>query len=326
MAKLDIAERRLPQDGRTHITLSGKRIDLRVATMPTMHGESLVLRLLDTSASGADLSDLGFDAKAEQSLRTQLQSPHGMIYVTGPTGSGKTTTLYAALRQLDSLRDKVVSIEDPVEYQIDGVTQIPVRGEIDLTFARILRSVVRHDPDIIMVGETRDPETADIAVHAALTGHLLLSTLHTNSAAGAIARLLDMGVEPYLLASVLRCVIGQRLVGVLCEGCRESYQASEDEHHLISRTGLLAPRALTLYHAKGCRSCNELGYTGRIAIFETLIITDPLRKLVRDQASSQEIHDAALRQGMTTMFQDGVQKAIAGLTTFEEVCRVTEEV
>ena len=326
LAKLDIAERRLPQDGRTHVTLAGKRVDLRVATMPTMHGESLVLRLLDTTGAGADLSKLGIEAATEKAFREQLAAPHGMLLVTGPTGSGKTTTLYAALRQLDAVGDKIVSIEDPVEYQISGVTQIQIRPEIDFSFARVLRSVVRHDPNIIMVGETRDPETADIAVHAALTGHLLLSTLHTNSAAGAIARLLDMKVEPYLLASVLKSVVGQRLVGVLCRECREPYQASEEERHILGRAVRDLPDQLELFRATGCRKCNEVGYTGRVAIFELLVVDEKIRRLIRERASTQEIVETAQSGGMTSMFEDGVRKAMAGTTTFEEVCRVTEEV
>ncbi|MCB2011785.1 MAG: type II/IV secretion system protein [Geminicoccaceae bacterium] len=325
LAKLDIAERRLPQDGRTQLTLGDRRIDLRVATIPTMNGESLVLRLLDTSAAGADLESVGLDGEREASLREQLAAPHGMILVTGPTGSGKTTTLYAGLRQLDAVRDKIISIEDPVEYQIEGVTQIQVRPEIDLTFARILRSVVRHDPNVIMVGETRDGETAEIAVHAALTGHLLLTTLHTNSAAGAVARLLDMGVEPYLLASVLRAIVGQRLVGKLCPECREPHPASEIERTILARSGLHVPHDLMLHRPVGCRSCNEIGFTGRIGIFELLLVDDAIRQFIRDRAPTQDILDAALRAGMTTMFRDGARKAMDGLTTFEEVCRVTEE-
>ncbi|MEZ5823551.1 MAG: GspE/PulE family protein [Geminicoccaceae bacterium] len=326
LAKLDIAERRLPQDGRTQLTLGERRIDLRVATIPTMNGESLVLRLLDTSSAGADLASVGLDPERETLLREQLAAPYGMILVTGPTGSGKTTTLYAGLRQLDAVRDKIISIEDPVEYQIDGVTQIQVRSEIELSFARILRSVVRHDPNVIMVGETRDGETAEIAVHAALTGHLLLTTLHTNSAAGAVARLLDMGIEPYLLASVLRAVVGQRLVGKLCTECREAYSASEVERTILARSGLEMPDDLTLYRPVGCRSCNEIGFVGRVGIFELLIVDDPVRQLIRERASTQDILNAALHNGMTTMFRDGARKAMDGTTTFEEVCRVTEEV
>jgi general secretion pathway protein E len=325
LAKLDIAERRLPQDGRSQLRLLDRPIDLRVATMPTIHGESLVIRLLDQAAGSVQLDQIGLRPENEAVLRRQLKAPHGMILVTGPTGSGKTTTLYGALRTLDAAADKIISIEDPIEYQIAGLTQIQVKPEIELSFARILRSVVRHDPNVVMVGETRDAETAEIAVHAALTGHLMLTTLHTNSAAGAVARLLDMGVEPYLLASVLRCVIGQRLVGVLCEQCKEAYVPSVDERHVFESRGIALPTPLRLHRPVGCRSCNEVGFTGRIGIFELLEIDESLRELIRDRAPSQALQAHALAHGMTSMFQDGLMKVLAGTTTLEEVCRVTEE-
>ena len=259
LAKLDIAERRLPQDGRARLTLLGRRIDLRVATAPSVHGESLVIRILDQSAQGGDFPDLGLGPDLEPKLRRALAAPHGMILVTGPTGSGKTTTLYAALRHLNKASDKLISIEDPIEYQIDGITQIQVKPEIELDFARVLRSVVRHDPDVIMVGETRDPETADIAVNAALTGHLLLTTLHTNSAAGAVARLLDMGVEPYLLASVLRGILGQRLVGILCPACKTRRPATADEAAFFTQAGLELPPDPQLCEAAGLRGLRGHG-------------------------------------------------------------------
>ena len=323
LAKLDIAERRLPQDGRVPLQMDGRRVDLRVATIPTVHGESVVIRLLDSAQGDVELSSLGLDTRDEAELRALLDSPHGMLLVTGPTGSGKTTTLYAALRTLDAERDKIISIEDPIEYQIAGVTQVQVKPEIDLTFAKVLRSVVRHDPNIVMVGETRDPETADIAVHAALTGHLLLSTLHTNSAAGAVARLLDMEVEPYLLASVLRGVVGQRLVGVLCRECREAHAPTDEERHFLDEAGLAHDDATVLYRAVGCRHCNEVGFTGRVGIFELLRVTEPVRDLIRNRASTQEVLARALRDGTTTMYRDGLQKALAGTTTFDEVRKVT---
>lgn len=322
LARLDIAERRLPQDGRARLELDGRRVDLRVATAPTVHGESLVVRLLESDRRGVGLDELGLAPEVEARLRGILRSPHGMLLVTGPTGSGKTTTLYAALRSLDRDTLKVVSVEDPVEYQIEGVTQIHVRPDIGLDFARVLRSVVRHDPDVVMVGETRDPETADIAVHAALTGHLLLSTLHTNSAAGAVARLLDMGVEPYLLASVLRAVIGQRLVGLLCPHCREPRPAEPGERELLGRH---APAAPILYRAPGCARCDGLGIVGRVGIFELLEVDDRIRALIRERAPTQAIQAAAEAAGMRTMWQDGVAKALAGTTTLEEVGRVTED-
>ncbi len=322
LARLDIAERRLPQDGRARLELDGRQVDLRVATAPTVHGESLVIRLLATDRRGVGLDELGLAPDVEARLRDILRSPHGLLLVTGPTGSGKTTTLYAALRCLDRETLKIVSVEDPVEYQIEGVTQIHVRPEIGLDFARVLRSVVRHDPDVLMVGETRDPETAEIAVHAALTGHLVLSTLHTNSAAGAVARLLDMGVEPYLLASVLRAVIGQRLVGVLCPHCREPRAPEPGELELIGRGG--GPRPI-LYRAPGCGRCGGLGIVGRIGIFELLEVDDRMRALIRERAPTQAIQSAAEAAGMRTMWQDGVAKALSGTTTLEEVGRVTED-
>jgi general secretion pathway protein E len=325
LAKLDIAERRLPQDGRARMTLLGKRIDLRVATAPAMHGESLVIRILDMSGAGVEFGELGLDPEVERRFKRQLTAPYGMILVTGPTGSGKTTTLYAGLRHLNATSDKLISIEDPVEYQIEGVTQIQVRADIGLDFARILRSVVRHDPNTIMVGETRDPETADIAVHAALTGHLLLTTLHTNSAAGAIPRLLDMGIEAYLLASVLRGIIGQRLVGVLCPACRAPHPISAQERYLFEKAAIEPPRDGRLFRPVGCEECEDTGFVGRVGIFEFLEIDDSLRELVRNRAATPDLQAAAIRAGMRTMFTDGLGKCLAGTTTLEEVCRVTED-
>jgi general secretion pathway protein E len=248
-----------------------------------------------------------------------------MMLVTGPTGSGETTTLYAALRHLNKSSDKLISIEDPVEYQIDGITQIQVKPEIELDFARVLRSVVRHDPDVIMVGETRDAETANIAVNAALTGHLLLTTLHTNSAAGAVARLLDMGVEPYLLASVLRGILGQRLVGVLCPACKTRRPATADEAAFFTAAGLDPPPDLQLCEAPGCEACEGMGYVGRVGIFEFLEMNEEMRELIRGRASTQSVAQAAARAGMRTMYVDGLLKCLAGTTTLEEVCSVTSE-
>jgi general secretion pathway protein E len=325
LAKLDIAERRLPQDGRARLTLLGRRIDLRVATAPSVHGESLVIRILDQSAQGGDFPDLGLDPQVEARLKHVLAAPHGMLLVTGPTGSGKTTTLYAALRHLNKTSDKLISIEDPIEYQIDGITQIQVRPDIELDFARVLRSVVRHDPDVVMVGETRDPETAEIAVHAALTGHLLLTTLHTNSAAGAVARLLDMGVEPYLLASVLRGVLGQRLVGILCPDCRRRRPATAHERAFFTDAGITVPEDLQLFEAPGCEACENVGFVGRQGIFEFLEVDEPIRELIRARASTQAVAQTAMKAGMRTMYVDGLHKCLAGITTLEEVCSVTSE-
>ena len=326
LAKLDIAERRLPQDGRARLTLLGRRIDLRVATAPSVHGESLVIRILDQSAQGGDFPDLGLGPDLEPKLRHALAAPHGMILVTGPTGSGKTTTLYAALRHLNKASDKLISIEDPIEYQIDGITQIQVKPEIELDFARVLRSVVRHDPDVIMVGETRDPETADIAVHAALTGHLLLTTLHTNSAAGAIARLLDMGVEPYLLASVLRGILGQRLVGILCPACKTRRPANAGRGRLL-HSGRARAAAATCSSARppAARPARAWASSAGSGIFEFLEVSEEVRELIRARASTQAVSQAAARAGMRTMYVDGLLKCLAGVTTLEEVCSVTSE-
>ncbi|WP_035485237.1 GspE/PulE family protein [Geminicoccus roseus] len=324
MARLDIAERRLPQDGRARVVVDQRRFDLRVATAPSVHGESVVIRLLETDKDAPSFVELGMPTAIEAAIRRQLAAPHGMFLVTGPTGSGKTTTLYTSLRQLDAVSDKIISIEDPVEYQVEGVTQIQVRPEIDLGFARILRSVVRHDPDVIMVGETRDGETADIAVNAALTGHLLLSTLHTNSAAGAIGRLLDMGVEPFLLASVLRGVLGQRLVAELCPNCRRPHPPTEEEAAVLRRFGG-EDLPVTLFAADGCEQCNGTGIVGRVGIFEMLEVDEEIRRLIRERAPSQALQAHAMTRGMTTMFQDGVAKARAGITTLDEVLRATEE-
>jgi general secretion pathway protein E len=325
LARLDIAERRLPQDGRTRLELGGRRLDLRVATAPTMHGESLVVRLLDADVRGVALDALGLDAADAARLRHALGFANGMILVTGPTGSGKTTTLYAALHLLNAVDRKIVSIEDPVEYQIEGVTQIPVRAEIGLGFARILRSVVRHDPDIVMVGETRDAETAATAVQAALTGHLLLTTMHTTDAAGAVGRMLDMGVEPYLLASVLRCVVGQRLVGRLCVDCRTPVAPTPGEALVLERVIGQPAQDAVLWTAPGCSRCHGLGVTGRSAIVEVLEVEDQLRELIRSRAPSQAIAAAARARGMRTMLEDGVRRALAGETTLAEVLRVTDE-
>ncbi len=324
LAGLDVAERRLPQDGRTRLQICGRQVDLRVATMPTIHGESVVVRILDHSQRRVGLGELGLPPDIEARFSRQLGAPHGMLLVTGPTGSGKTTTLYAALQQLDATAAKIVSIEDPIEYQLPGITQIQVRPEIGLDFARVLRAVLRHDPDTVMVGETRDPETAEVAIHAALTGHLLLTTLHTNTAAGAVARLLDMGVEPYLLASVVRGVLGQRLVGLLCPDCRRPEAADAGERELLRRAGLAAEEGVTLFRPVGCRSCEGVGYVGRVGIFEFLEVDEEIREAIRARASTQELLALARGRGMTTMFEDGAAKCLAGRTTLQDVCRVTE--
>jgi general secretion pathway protein E len=325
LARLNIAERRLPQDGRARFTVGGRSMDMRVATMPTMHGENVVIRLLDTGGMDLTLEQIGFAPPVESAFRRQLGHSYGIALVTGPTGSGKTTTLYAALRLLNDPGRKILTVEDPIEYQIDGINQIAVRPQIGLDFARVLRACMRHDPDVIMVGEIRDGETAAIAVQAALTGHLVLSTLHTNSAAGSINRLLDMGVDGFLLTSTIRCVIAQRLVRQLCPQCRRAHPAPAE---VLAQAGMALPVDGTvpmLYEAVGCEACEDLGYIGRIGIFEYLELDETMREMLRDKIATATLTAAARAAGMMTMFEDGLRKCFAGLTTLAEVHRVTEE-
>lgn len=324
MAKLNIAERRLPQDGRIRLPMRGKEIDLRVSTIPTMHGESVVLRVLDRSMVRLDFSTLGFDDRQVKLFRSILQKPDGIVLATGPTGSGKTTTLYASLVELNSPEKKILTVEDPIEYQLDGVNQIQVKPQIDLTFANVLRSILRQDPDTIMVGEIRDLETAQIAVQAALTGHLVLSTLHTNTAAAAATRLLDMGVEDYLLTSTVNGVVAQRLARTLCTHCREPYEALPE---MVAQLGLerFVKPPVKLYRAVGCDHCNQTGFRGRISILEIMEVSDPIRQMILRHAEANEIQRVAVEGGMRLMFEDGVNKALQGLTTIEEVLRVTRE-
>jgi general secretion pathway protein E len=324
LSGLDIAERRLPQDGRARIKIEARNLDLRVATMPTIHGEAVAIRLLENMQRVLDLSKLGFAAEDETILRRHLAAPHGLMLVTGPTGSGKTTTLAAALTILNQPHRKILTVEDPIEYQIEGINQTQVKPDIGMGFANALRHLLRHDPDVIMVGEMRDTETAQIAVHAALTGHLVLSTLHTNSAAGAVTRLLDMGVDGYLLASCLACVIGQRLVRVLCRSCRESAIGPLDvPPELLERAGVTgrAPH----WQPRGCERCGGTGYLGRTCIVEVLEINDEIRRLMRRDIMVGEVENTAVRTGMSTMALDGLRKCLAGLTTADEVRRVTVE-
>ncbi len=324
LARLNIAERRLPQDGRARFAVGGRQIDLRVATMPTIHGESISIRLLEDMGEAPSFASLGLSTGAEETLRKALAAPHGMVLATGPTGSGKTTLLYAALNMLNREECNILTVEDPIEYQIPGINQVQVKAEIGLSFARLLRSMVRHDPDIIMVGEMRDGETANIGVHAALTGHLVLTTLHTNSAAGAVARLVDMGVPPFLLTLTLRAMIGQRLVRVLCRECREPIPTPADFAILAARHGIADAGAGTLFRATGCEACAGTGYYGRTGIFELIEMDDGMRELVRAGAGTREIERAAREQGVITMFCDGLGKCLAGVTTLAEVARVTE--
>jgi len=326
MAKLNIAERRLPQDGRIPIRIQGKELDLRVSTVPTMFGESVVMRLLDKESVRFDLDALGFDGGPRRRLNRILEQPYGILLVTGPTGSGKSTTLYTALSRLNTQERKIITVEDPVEYQLPGINQIQVKSSIGMTFAGALRAIVRQDPDIIMVGEMRDLETARIAVQSALTGHVVLSTLHTNDAASGVTRLLDMGVEDYLLTSTINGILAQRLVRRLCPHCRESYQAQPELAarfvHLKGLTG--SAGEVDLQRAVGCEQCNGTGYRGRLVITEVLVMSEPIRQAVLAHATATEIKRLAMEEGMETMYQDGLRKALDGRTTIEEVLRVAE--
>ena len=325
MANLDIAERRLPQDGRIRLRVQGKEIDLRVSTVPTMHGESVVMRILDKGGVALDFHKLGFEDDTLKLFLEVLMEPHGILLVTGPTGSGKTTTLYTALDRLNQPDVKILTVEDPVEYQMVGINQIQVKPQIDLTFANALRSIVRQDPDVIMIGEIRDLETAQIAVQSALTGHLVLSTVHTNDAASTVNRLLDMGIDDYLLTSTVIGILAQRLVRKLCPHCKEPYQALPEMVAQLGLAKFTGGGDVTLHHARGCAQCSQTGYMGRFCILEMLPMTDPLRSLVMKHATSNELKQEAQREGMVSMYEDGMRKAIAGVTTFEEVLRVTRE-
>ena len=322
MARLNIAERRLPQDGRIKLAVRGKDIDLRVATMPTMYGEAVVLRVLDRGSVALDFEALGFEPEALAAYRAALTRPNGIILVTGPTGSGKTTTLYASLIELNTPDRKVLAVEDPIEYQLDGVNQVQIKPQIGLSFAHVLRSMLRHDPDVIMVGEIRDLETAQIAIQAALTGHLVLSTLHTNNAASTLTRLLDMGVDDYLLTSTLNAIVAQRLVRRLCQECREAYLPLPE---LLAQLGLGGQDEVRLWRPVGCPKCNGTGYFGRVSINEVLMLSDPIRRQILHHAEATELQRVALAAGMRPMFQDGLAKAVAGVSTIEEVLRVTRE-
>ena len=325
MADLNIAERRLAQDGRFKVRVRGTDLDLRISTIPTMYGESVVLRLLHRDNLTLDFGPLGFTPELERSLLEILSMPHGILLVTGPTGSGKSTTLYAALQYLNTPERKILTVEDPVEYNIDDVNQIQVKPQIGLTFANALRSIVRQDPDVIMIGEMRDAETAGIAVQSALTGHLVLSTLHTNDAAGAVTRLLDMGVADYLVTSTVNAILAQRLVRTLCPHCREPYTPL-DEIRLRWRLDRFSHGGpVTLHRAVGCEHCGKTGYTGRSAILELLPMSDAIRELVIRHGDAGKIAQAAAASGMQFMLDNGLQKAVAGETSIEEVLRVTQE-
>jgi general secretion pathway protein E len=320
MSKLDISERRLPQDGRIKLKILGKDIDMRVSTLPTLHGESVVMRILDRGNLVLDLSQMGFPEKELRLMEELIQKPYGKLLVTGPTGSGKTTTLYAALNKINTPDKKIITIEDPVEYQMRGINQIHVKSQIGLNFAGGLRSIVRQDPDVIMVGEIRDPETADISIQAALTGHLVFSTVHTNDAAGAVTRLLDMGVENFLISSALLGVLAQRLVRVICPDCKQEAPLTSV---LKTEMGLLEKENVKVYHGKGCKSCSHTGFKGRCGIYELLVIDDSIRELILKRVTAQDICDQARKNGMRTLREDGWDKVVKGITTVEEILRVT---
>ncbi len=327
MAQLNIAERRLPQDGRIRINVRGRELDLRVSTMPAMCGESVVLRLLDRSNVALDFHALGFSGAALEAFQAILQQPNGIILVTGPTGSGKTTTLYTALGTLNSSERKLFTVEDPIEYRLDGVNQIQVNPKVGLTFSTALRSILRQDPDIVMVGEIRDLETAEIAIRASLTGHLVLSTVHTNSAAATVTRLLDMGVEDYLMASSLKAVVAQRLVRRLCQACSQPADISPMQlDRILAMAGVSAAspsRAHGIRKACGCAACRNTGFSGRTTVYEVLTVNELVRDAVLDEATERHIEDAARAGGMVPMISNGIAKVLAGETTLEEVLRVT---
>ncbi|WP_418647489.1 type II secretion system ATPase GspE [Thauera butanivorans] len=325
LAHLNIAERRLPQDGRIKTRVKGHEIDLRVSTLPTVHGESVVMRVLDRASIRLELEDMGFSPDTLQRFRSLIDRPHGILLVTGPTGSGKTTTLYAALAKLDAETLKIITVEDPVEYQLGGVNQVQVHTQIGMSFAHALRSILRQDPDVIMIGEMRDTETAQIAVQSSLTGHLVLSTLHTNTAAGAIVRLEDMGVERYLITSTVNGVLSQRLLRTLCPSCRT---ATELPDEALARSGLarfMPAGRRTVYTAVGCPDCKHSGYRGRTSVHELFVMDDAAHKAILAGADATTLHNVARQGGMLTLYEDGLRKVAAGITSLEEVLRVTQD-
>ncbi len=322
MARLNIAEKRLPQDGRIKLKVKGREVDVRVSVIPMIHGEGIVMRILDKGSMTFDLKSLGMGDDTYDTYRQLIEMPHGIVLVTGPTGSGKTTTLYSSLLEINNDDVKIITTEDPVEYQLQGINQIQVHPRIGLTFAQSLRSILRHDPDVVLVGEIRDLETAENAIQASLTGHLVFSTLHTNDAAGAYARLVDMGVEPFLVASNVEAVMAQRLVRKLCSHCKESYKPRKEDlpdDFPFDRLG-----DAQVYRHGGCRQCRNVGYSGRLGVYELMVTSDEVRQLAHDRASSWKVKDAAVRNGMHTLRMDGWKKVLAGATTVDEVLRVTK--
>ncbi|MBM88404.1 MAG: general secretion pathway protein GspE [Gammaproteobacteria bacterium] len=323
MAKLDIGEKRLPQDGRIDYQIGNKQLDMRVSSLPGVHGESIVLRILDRSDTNVDLAQLGMPDRVLKNYQGIISQPHGMILITGPTGSGKTTTLYATLEKINSERQKIITVEDPVEYQLEGITQIQTNASIGLSFAAGLRSIVRQDPDVLMVGEIRDHETAEIAIESALTGHLVFSTLHTNDAAAAVTRLQDMGVEGYLVSSSLLAIQAQRLVRRVCTDCANTAALSYDEAAILEIDISDCPR---IKRGKGCEKCGETGYKGRVGLYELLMMSDAIRHHIASGADANVIRDQAIKEGMQTLRLDAIKKLDAGMTTPEEVVRVTRAI
>jgi type IV pilus assembly protein PilB len=322
LAGLNIAERRIPQDGRFRIKVLAKDVDLRVSILPTAYGEKIVIRILDKAALTGSIEQMGMDESTLDKFKKAIDAPHGMILVTGPTGSGKTTTLYSVLQELNNPQYNIVTVEDPIEYELTGINQVSVRNDIGLDFASALRSILRQDPDIVMVGEIRDNETADIAVKAALTGHQVLSTLHTNDAAGAITRLDDMGIEPFLISSSVIMACAQRLVRRICTNCREEFVP---EPEMIARLGVEMPEGAVFYHGSGCDRCKKRGYLGRVALIEALPVSEAIRRLIIKRASSAVVKNQAISEGMRTLRMVGIDKALEGVTTLEEIWRVTAE-
>ncbi len=322
MSGLNISEKRLPQDGRINFSMANRQIDLRVSTLPTQFGESVVLRVLDRAAVNLDIETLGFPKYVHDYVTEAIQRPNGIMIVTGPTGSGKTTTLYSCLRRINTLDSKLLTAEDPVEYDIDGIMQVPINDAAGMTFGKALRSFLRQDPDIIMVGEMRDLETAQISIQASLTGHLVLSTLHTNDAPGAVTRLLDMGVEPFLISSTLMAVLAQRLVRTICQNCRTPFEPTEDQLGLLN----LSPHDLgdkVFHYGRGCSTCNDTGYKGRKGIFELLIISEAVRTLINERAPTVVVRQKAVELGMVTLREDGLRSIFEGDTTIEEIVKYT---
>lgn len=324
-SKMNIAERRLPQDGRMKIDVTGRQVDMRVSTLPTIHGESMVIRLLNPEAGLMGLASLGFNQDSLKIIESAIQQPHGMILVTGPTGSGKTSTLYAALSKVNSPGNKIITVEDPVEYQIEGINQIQVKPQINLTFASALRSIVRQDPDIIMVGEIRDHETAEISIQSALTGHLVFSTLHTNDSFSAPHRLMEMGVESYLIASSVVLVIAQRLVRMICPHCKTGTKPSDTDLLFLQSEGLETTDVKELFHGTGCHQCGHSGYIGRTGIYELLPLTPIIKEAILKKLPAEDVRRCAALEGVETMRADGLRKVLAGVTTLEELARVTRQ-